>query len=252
MRRIVVFGGKGGVGTTTLAVNIAATLVRPKVRNIVIDAAGGVAALLNDIEPRYTLSDVLAARKTIAETVVSCRPGLQIVPGCRHLIPSAEAAAWGRVLHQVASLKPTPAATVIDAGSRPDRNAYNLWQTADVIVVVATPDTAAMMDAYASIKLLAEPRQSGQFALLVNQAPSRAAANEAYSKLALVCRRFLAIELVEAGFVPDDEQVRAAARRGEIFSFTSPECPAAVQLRQAAQSLMSLQSLNFGGLSKTA
>jgi flagellar biosynthesis protein FlhG len=250
-RRIVVFGGKGGVGTTTLAVNLAAMLTRPKTRNIVIDAAGGVTALLSTLEPRHTLGDVLAARKTLSETLIPYRTGLHVLPGCRHLVPSAEASAWGRLLNQVSSLEPPPAYAVIDAGSRPDRNAYNLWQAADAIVVVTTAETAAVMDAYAAIKLLAGPGQSGQIKLLLNRASSDKAA-EAYNRLALVCHRFLAIELQSAGSVPDDELVQSAARQGEVYSFASPECPAAKQLRQAAQSIISLQPINSGELAKSA
>ena len=58
---IVVAGGKGGVGTTTLAVELALAMSRRHRRTLLVDAArGGDAAITCGIEPRHSLADVLA------------------------------------------------------------------------------------------------------------------------------------------------------------------------------------------------
>ena len=58
-RRIVVFGSKGGVGATTIAVNLSAALAQHGERCLLCDAAGGDAALQLRLEPRHTLAEVL-------------------------------------------------------------------------------------------------------------------------------------------------------------------------------------------------
>ena len=104
----------------------------------------------------------------------SCIPGpagVQILPGTRELVRWHETAehAWNRLMTQLALLSPRPEVVVIDAGSRPDPLARQLWQAADRVLLVTTVETAAIMDAYASIKLLTDPARPASIALVVNR-----------------------------------------------------------------------------------
>src|SRR5271166_291683 len=73
-RRIVVFGGKGGVGTTTIAVNLAVALAQQAEGSLLCDAAGGDATVQCRLEPRGTLADVLAGTRTLTQ-VMRAGPG---------------------------------------------------------------------------------------------------------------------------------------------------------------------------------
>ena len=126
---------------------------------------------------------------------------------------------------------------MIDAGSRPDPLARQLWQAADRVLLVTTVETAAIMDAYASIKLLNDPTRSASIALLVNRSPQESMADEAQQRLAQACRRFLGLPLRSVGHVPEDGGVPQCAARGEPFVLAMPACPASLHLRQVARAM---------------
>ena len=106
---------------------------------------------------------------------------MKILPGSRELVRDQPASehAWNRLLNHLPSLAFRPEAVVIDAGNRPDSLARQLWQTADRVLLVTTIETAAIMNAYASIKLLNDSARSASIALLINRSPSDSAADEA-------------------------------------------------------------------------
>jgi len=238
-RRIVVFGGKGGVGTTTIAVNLAVVLAQEGQHSLLCDAAGGDVALQCHLEPRHTLADALAGKRTLAQVMHAGLAGVQILPGTRELVRWHETAehAWNRLMAQLPSLLPRPEVVVIDAGSQPDPLARQLWQTADRVLLVTTVETAAILDAYASIKLLNDPARSASIAVVVNRAPKESMAAEAQRRLAHACWRFLGLPLRNVGSMPEDGAVPQSAARGQPFVLALPACPASRHLRQVARAV---------------
>ena len=239
-RRIVLFGGKGGVGATTIAVNLSVALAREGRRCLLCDAAGGDVSLQLHLEPRHTLADVLAGNCGVEKTVLPGPAGVQIMPGGHEMSNSHETAehAWSRVLAQLPGLAQRPEVVVIDAGNRPDARARQCWRAADRVLLVSTTETAAIMNAYASIKLLNDPVRSASIVLLLNRSRSDSAADEAERRLAHACRRFLGVPLGSLGAVPEDTNTTQCAARGEPFVLSAPACAASVALRHAARAMI--------------
>ncbi len=144
---------------------------------------------------------------------------------------------------QLPSLSPCPEIVVIDAGSRPNPLARQLWQAADRVLLVTTVETAAILGAYASIKLMNDPARSASIALVVNRSPRETMAGDAQQRLARVCRRFLGLPLRSVGSLPEDSAVPQCAARGESFVLAMPACPASLRLRQVARALGNHASL---------
>ncbi len=239
---ITVSGGKGGVGTTTIAVNLAVALARHGHRTVLVDAdpRGGDAAMLCGVRERYTLADVLEARRTVGEVLQPGPGGLQVLPAAWAPENTWEtsAAAQERLIGQLQSLGGQFDAVVTDAGNGANRLVQRFWCAADQVLLVTTPEITSVMDAYASIKILAAGEDSIPIRTLVNVAPSRCAAREAHRRIAQACRRFLGIHVRRIGHLPEDPAIAAAGRTAEPLVIAAPACRSARKIRGLARALV--------------
>ncbi len=224
--RLVVFaGGKGGVGTTTLALGIAVAFAERGSRTMLVDAdtEGPAVAALCGIEESATLADVLSLRRTAAEALQTGPGGVRVLPGAWGAgRGEASWASLDRLITQLQSLGSTADLAVIDVGDGGGCVAEHLWRAADMVLVVVTPETAAILNAFAAIKTLAGCGERGTVGILVNRAPHKTAAEEIHSRLALACTRFLGFAPRLAGYIPPDRKAEAACMAGEPVVLFAP------------------------------
>src|SRR5262245_8566197 len=211
---LVVSGGRPGLGTTTLAIHLAAALAQEALRVVLIDADLATAA----VGPRCNVStslgigDVLAGRKNIHEVLERGPAGMQVLAGAiaqqRDAIGTR---AVQRLIRQMRSLARHADWLVVDAGSQPSEMAAQLWSAADHLLMVTSPDAVAVMDTYALIKTLCT-RQSLRHppTLVVNQAADEATAMDVHRRIDQSCRRFLGLAVEFAAWMPMDPTVKLA------------------------------------------
>jgi flagellar biosynthesis protein FlhG len=207
---LAVAGGKGGVGTTTVAIGIAAGMTRAGNRTIVIDAdpRGGDVALRCGLEERYSLADLLNYRQTWADVVEASPSGVRLVAGARWAddFNARSSSAADRLLELLADCSPEADTVVVDIGNMPGRAGQQICQAADAIVMITTTETSSVLGTFATIKTLASIAKNfgGHGAadttlplhLLVNMAPTVQDAEQVQYRLSRACRRLLGIELI--------------------------------------------------------
>ena len=206
---LAVTGGKGGVGTTTVALRLAEALTQAGRRALLVDAdpRGGNAALLCGIEEERSLADVLAGRHTWVEAAETGPGGIRLIAGARwseDLGHGAPAAAE-RLIELLGDNSSQADVVVVDVGNSPGRAVRRICRRADAIVVVTTSDTPAVAGTFAAIRALAHPgrNQDGIDAaapdfsvyVWVNRAPTARDAAQVYGRLVRACRRLLGIEI---------------------------------------------------------
>ncbi len=237
-RVITVASGKGGVGKSNIAVNLAIRLSMMGRKVVLLDADLGTANadVLCDLKPVIGLAHVVAGRAEINEAVIDAPGGFHLLPGASGLAGMAGLSEYehSRLIRQIRRLEDDYDLVLIDAGAGVSPNVVNFVLAADQLLVVTTPEPTAVTDAYALIKVVTRQGGACDIRLLVNQARDVEEARRVFARIDSVCRRFLRISPRYAGHVLADPRVSAAVRRRSPFVLSSPSCDASVCVGQLA------------------
>lgn len=233
-RVLAVTSGKGGVGKTSLAVNLAIACARLGQRVTLVDFDLGLANVdvIMDIHPLHNLSHVVMGRMRLRDVVVSAE-GIRVVPGASGLRELANLSGTARddLIRSLQTLEEDSDLLIVDTGAGISGNVVRVAASADEVLVICTPEPTSIMDAYATIKLISREPQHGRMRVVVNMTEDRREAERVSLTVADVSRQFLSLQVDRLGFVPKDEHVGLAVRERRPFGVGYPRCPASVAVR---------------------
>jgi flagellar biosynthesis protein FlhG len=240
-RTIAVTSGKGGVGKSNVALNLAILLSAAGHRVALVDADLGLANIdvLVDVNVRSNLSHVIAGLKRLEEIVVDLPSGVQFVPGASGLTRLARLSDFQRaqLLKDLTALEADNDIIVIDTAAGIGPDVVQLSISADNVLVVTTPEPPAVTDSYAMTKVLVRSGYNGHISLLVNFATSRHEARTTFARISGVARQFLGTVVYDAGYILTDPKVAEAVRKREPVVLAYPKCPASQCLAALATKL---------------
>ena len=251
---IAVTSGKGGVGKSNVAVNLAIKLASAGKTVVLLDADLGLANadVLCNIDLPHNLSAVIARKKELHEVMVKAPGGFSLVGGASGLARMADLsdADRQRLVRALGDLEAHADIILIDTGAGISPNVLSFTRAADHVLVVTTPEPTAITDAYAVVKVLhrdnqaaekaAAPGSSGgerRISLFVNQVRAPGEGKVVYDRIAKVARQFLGVSVYDAGHLVADECVPAAVRARTPFVLASPSSRASHCITQLAMRL---------------
>lgn len=174
-RVIAVYSPKGGVGTTTIATNIAvAAAQRRPDRVVLVDLDlqfGGVATHLN-LSARQTLADIVRDEAVLREPELLRTYAMRHDSGL-HVIAApttpdgAELVTADHVAHLIGALLEQYESIVIDAGSVLDERTLTVFEQAETIVLGVYPEIAALKAMRGLLDYLNEAGSVGAKATIV-------------------------------------------------------------------------------------
>ncbi|HEY1686579.1 MAG TPA: MinD/ParA family protein [Tepidisphaeraceae bacterium] len=238
---IAVTSGKGGVGKSNVAVNLAIKLSAAGKNVLLLDADLGLANadVLCNIDLPYNLSHVISRKKELHEVIFKAPGGFRLVGGASGLPRMADLSEHERqhLVDCLGELESNADIILIDTGAGISPNVLAFTRAADNVLVVTTPEPTAITDAYAVIKVMTRDAVTAKMSLLVNQAHSAMEAQAVYERISRVVKQFLQTSVLDAGYVPTDENVSQSVRRRMPFVLSAPNCPASMAIGQLAARL---------------
>ena len=232
---VAVTGGKGGVGKTTVAVNLSLALAKLGRRVVLLDGdlgLGNIHVLLG-LSLKYTLADLIEGRCELSEVLLRGPGGIRIVPAASgiqsmvHLSPTQHAG----LIQAFSEIGDSLDVLVIDTAAGIGASVVSLVQAAHEVLLVVCDEPTSITDAYALIKLLNRDYGLYRFRVLVNMMRSPNEGRALFAKLAKITDRFLDVTLWYVGAIPYDECARKAVQkqRAVYEHFPRSKCAQAFQ-----------------------
>jgi flagellar biosynthesis protein FlhG len=248
---IAITSGKGGVGKSNVAVNLAIKLTMAGKNVVLLDADLGLANadVLCNVDLPFNLSHVIARKKELREVLFKAPGGFRMIGGASGLAKMADLtdADRQRLVDALVELEQSCDIILIDTGAGISPNVLAFTRAADQVLVVTTPEPTAITDAYAVIKVVTRDGLSRPVSLLVNQAQSVHEGRVVHERIAKVAKQFLGVNVLSAGHVMADTAVSNAVRQRTPFVIASPRSAASQCITQLAMRLESGVPLDLDG-----
>ncbi|MEE2718633.1 MAG: MinD/ParA family protein [Planctomycetota bacterium] len=239
-KAIAITSGKGGVGKSNIAVNMAAAMAQTGRRVVLLDADLGLANadVLCSITPRRTIEHVLDGRATLRDIMVPGPGGFMLVPGASGVAGMADLDPEQRqiLLRELARLERSSDVILVDTGAGISRSVVGFAAAAERVMVVCTPEPTSITDAYGMIKSLLAASRDISIRLLVNMVESEAEGRDVHQRMQQACSTFLRYPIGLAGLVPRDPTVLQAVRTQLPFVIGAPNGLATRRIRAMAAS----------------
>ena len=247
-RITAVTSGKGGVGKTFMAANVAAALAKRGERVLVLDADLGLANLdvVLNLYPKITLHDVFTGKAELDEAILPAPGGFSVLLAGSGLVEYSRLTPEVReqLLGVIQKVTPRFDRVLLDTGAGISDVVLYAVSLADEVMVVATPEPTSLTDAYATIKVLATQQQRRVIKLIVNQVGRAGEGRVIRGQLQQVVDRFVSngtdtpLKLDLLGEVPIDSSVREAVQRRQLLIEVFPGSAAAKAVGAIAEKLI--------------
>ena len=250
MNVVAVTSGKGGVGKTSVAVNLAVSLASRGREVVLFDADLGLANvdIALGLKSKYDIRHVVSGERTLEEILLEGPEGIRIVPASSGIssmtdLSSQQQAGLVRAFSELSFAVDT---LIVDTGAGIDKSVQTFSSACQTVIVVICDEPTSITDAYALIKVLNKQCGVKKFELLANMVETEAQGRQLYGKICSVADRFLDVHLGYLGAVPRDDFLRKSIQQQGAVVQLYPRSKSAQALTQLAKNIDSSASPQEG------
>lgn len=220
-RVITVTSGKGGVGKSSISVNLAIALSRLGNRVVILDADFGLAnvEVMLGIRPKYNLADLMFRGKSLSDIVTMGPDNIGFISGGSGIqeLTNLSRDQIVYLIQKLVELDEKADIVIVDTGAGIADSVLEFVAASTEVLLVATPEPTSITDAYALLKTLNRKTdinlEDTVIKMIANRIDSYDEGKELYDKLSLVVNKFLNIKLEYLGALPQDAIVSKAVMK---------------------------------------
>ena len=260
-RVLTITSGKGGVGKSNMAVNLAVQLSRLGKRVIIFDADIGLAnvEVMFGVIPKYNLSDVLYRGMAMRDIITKGPMNIGFISGGSGVM-GLNNLTRDQILSVVSKLSELDSMAdivLIDTGAGISDSVMEFVLASPEVLLITTPEPSSLTDSYSLIKTLYRNPDFNYketiINVIANRVNSAAEGQAVFDKFSSVVSKFLNWNVNYLGLIPQDPDVERAVRQQQVVSLYDPQAESSQAFAKIAESLVSGENCYYdikGGFSR--
>ncbi|MGN0155210.1 MAG: MinD/ParA family protein [Lachnospiraceae bacterium] len=247
-RVIAVTSGKGGVGKTSISVNLALQFQKQGKKVVILDADFGLAnvEVMLGIRPQYNLADLIFNNKTIEEIITEGPMGIGFISGGSGVqdLVNLDKERLKKLIAKLVKLDSLYDIVIIDTGAGISDSVIEFVLSSPEVLLVVTPEPTSITDAYSLLKAVNRKKEFNRtqksIKVITNRVDSEEEGQEIYDKISIVVSKFLNIDLEYLGYIQYDKRVGSAVVEQKPISLSAPESEPALRVRNICNRLLDM------------
>ena len=252
-RVIAVTSGKGGVGKSSISINLALALTELGKKVIILDADFGLAnvEVMFGVIPKNNLGDLIFKGMNIKDIIVEGPRGVDFISGGSGIakLVNLEKEQVKRLVGKLSELEEIADVIIIDTGAGIHPAVMEFLISSPETIVVTTPEPTSITDSYALLKALSLnegfDKENTKIKMIANRVASENEGVNLHEKLSAVVGRFLEIDIEYMGIVPQDSYIQKAIMKQKPVYIMYPNAPASKRFKEIAENIVNNEEITI-------
>lgn len=243
LRVIAIASGKGGVGKTSISVNLAIAMARRGQRVMLLDADLGLANVdvMLGIHPRCNLSHFLLHKCALQDVIINGPCGIKVIPGASGIakIVDLSVSEQANLINAFNEVSDGIDTLIVDTSAGISSNVLSFVRACQEVIMVVCDEPASMTDSYALMKVLSRDYGMRRFKMISNRIERIQRGRQLYEKIVKVTNHYLDVVVEYLGVVPEDEYLKKSLQQQRSVFELYPNSRSAIAFRRLAKELAS-------------